>query len=414
MDLAASSSTATDVGGLVDPPESKDDSSILSEPSEPSELSELSDNLTSPTVTRNPARSISSEPVGPLAEILEAAPLFFPCKIRYMDLTVLKLKYQPRVPLLMLVRSEWDLMTEEFRRCPKGVDGSVVITGQPGIGQQFTPYYGDSLSNSPQGKTCFLYYSLVLRLIGSEHTVLQDQHGSVFLITDQVRNEGSVEGSDVLALVDADGDKCKPSKEILDNHNYRILLVSSPRTSADRKWMEQHCPLTGQVLVMEPCSWEEVLQIAFVQCVPFTPSTYFLCRLFLLPLDIPFKRLHAAVQVCGNTPRRCLTAAVSDNTLEPAKADIIKAITGIEDMEKTIRNVHGDRSFPHRVFEIYPRPDTKLFSLCLVRPVSRWAFNELMIEMKKRDKDAAYKFYKQIQGTPNAAAFRGLTWECHR
>jgi hypothetical protein len=135
---------------------------------------------------------------------------------------------------------------------------------------------------------------------------------------------------------------------------------------------------------------------------------YFSCHSIFLLNDYMRQSRFAVTHPVG------ASAAVSDNTLEPAKADIIKAITGIEDVEKTIRNVHGDRSFPHRVFEIYPRPDTKLFSLCLARLVSRWAFNELMIEMKKRDKDAAYKFYKQIQGTPNAAAFRGLTWECHR
>jgi len=33
-----------------------------------------------------------------------------------------------------------------------------------------------------------------------------------------------MEGSDVLALVDADGDVCRPSKETLNNRNYRILL----------------------------------------------------------------------------------------------------------------------------------------------------------------------------------------------
>jgi len=159
--------------------------------------------------------------------------------------------------------------------------------------------------------------------------------------------------------------------------------------------MEQHCALTGQVIVMAPCSWEEIIQIA----------------LFILHVDIPFKHIQAAAQICGNTPRRCFKAAISGGALEIAKADVIKAITDIQDVAKAVNDVHGDRPVPHRVFEIYPRTDIRAFSLCLVRPVSPWAFDRLMAEVEQRDIDGAYKFYMQIQGSTDAAQVRGRVWE---
>ena len=59
----------------------------------------------------------------------------FPCTIRYMDLTGLGLKYPIRIPQLMLLRNEWGNMVDIFNGRRKGVRGSAVFTGQPGIGE---------------------------------------------------------------------------------------------------------------------------------------------------------------------------------------------------------------------------------------------------------------------------------------
>lgn len=117
--------------------------------------------------------------------------------------------------------------------------------------------------NIPEGKTCFLYYVLVLRLIQSQPTVFQDNFGTVSIIDDEVREWGSLDGRDVLALVDADNQYCEPDDTILANDNYRVLLTSSPRETDNRKWMEQYCS-GGDVLVMRPCSLEEIIIMAFV------------------------------------------------------------------------------------------------------------------------------------------------------
>jgi hypothetical protein len=58
-----------------------------------------------------------------------------PRTIRYMDLTVLKLKHLTRVPHVMLIRDDWEAMVDILNRRQKGILGSAIITGQPGIGE---------------------------------------------------------------------------------------------------------------------------------------------------------------------------------------------------------------------------------------------------------------------------------------
>ena len=69
--------------------------------------------------------------------LLKEANAIFPYTVRYVDLTVLDLKTNLRVPLLMLFRNEWGSMIDIFneRKHLKGIRGSAVFTGQPGIGK---------------------------------------------------------------------------------------------------------------------------------------------------------------------------------------------------------------------------------------------------------------------------------------
>ena len=64
----------------------------------------------------------------------ETAPIF-PYTIRYVDLTVLQSKKKLRVPRLMLFRNEWGTMIDIFNKRKRGMDGSALFSGQPGIGE---------------------------------------------------------------------------------------------------------------------------------------------------------------------------------------------------------------------------------------------------------------------------------------
>jgi hypothetical protein len=117
------------------------------------------------------------------------------------------------------------------------------------------------------GKTCLLYYILILCIIQAQPIVFQDKGRAVFFVGDEVRHEKGrvvVPGDDVLALVDADGESCIPNQVLLDATNLRVLLISSPRSRNDRKWLTQDVKETQAVFVVKPWSREEFLVMSFV------------------------------------------------------------------------------------------------------------------------------------------------------
>ena len=134
---------------------------------------------------------------------------------------------------------------------------------------------------------------------------------------------------------------------------------------------------------------------------------------FLHEYDIVLRRLQPALDTCGSIPRPCLKAAQSDQSLHNAESEIKAAILGIKDVAEALDRVHGkdDTIIPHRVFEIYPASDSRYWEVCKIRTVSQWAFDQLATEMESRDEHAITRLYKQIQGTTDAAAFRGRLWE---
>lgn len=62
------------------------------------------------------------------------------------------------------------------------------------------------------------------------------------LINDEARERFTATGisGDVLALVDADHHICVSHTLCLSKTNLRVLLISSPKTRPDRKWLPQY------------------------------------------------------------------------------------------------------------------------------------------------------------------------------
>ena len=83
------------------------------------------------------------------------------------------------------------------------------------------------------GKTCLLFYIVILCIIRAQPFVFQDKGGKVSLINDVVLHTTSrvvVSGDDILVLIDADGKYSIPKQFLLDTANLRVLLISSPRS----------------------------------------------------------------------------------------------------------------------------------------------------------------------------------------
>ena len=79
-----------------------------------------------------------------LTHLSNEASMIFPCTICYVDLTTLNMKKKPGMPQLMLFRKEWGTMIDVFNQRQKGILGSAIITGQPGIGERCYWYLTDT------------------------------------------------------------------------------------------------------------------------------------------------------------------------------------------------------------------------------------------------------------------------------
>ena len=148
-----------------------------------------------------------------------------------------------------------------------------------------------------------------------------------------------MQGVDILALVDADKEKCTPHYYLFGVSNFRVLLTSPPRTKHDRRWLTQDVDDEEAVFVMDLWSGEEVTvaSILFYLLNTIIVSSKHRC---------PLKRLLAAIRICGYNPRRCHKAAVSSTTLsEPA-------IYECKNLGEVISRAHAGQPI-HRAFEIY-------------------------------------------------------------
>jgi hypothetical protein len=120
------------------------------------------------------------------------------------------------------------------------------------------------------GKTCMLYYILILCLIRAKPFLFQNPSGRVRYINNEVLEEftiAEIPGQDVLALVDADGLICVPRQRLFET-KLRVLLVSSPRTKQDRKWLVWDVDDEDAVFIVKPWSREDFLVMMFVYIPP--------------------------------------------------------------------------------------------------------------------------------------------------
>ena len=67
----------------------------------------------------------------------------------------------------------------------------------------------------------------------------------------------------------------------------------------------------------------------------------------------------------------------------------------------------------HRVFQIRPSHDHRMWINCFVEPVSDWAFTEIMEELRRRGASAAYDFYCAVKGCSEGGILAGKTSEFH-
>jgi hypothetical protein len=139
-------------------------------------------------------------------------------------------------------------------------------------------------------------------------------------------------------------------------------------------------------------------------------SAHSFYRLFLTDADITLKRFNDATHICGYIPRQCLRAAYSPETLSAVTEEVRGAIRATTNLKDAIMSVSTGEPI-HRAFEMYPSLKNRAWIHCLVRPVSDWAFSEMIAELDRRGAAAAYELYHGIKGSSSAATLAGNMFE---
>ena len=251
-------------------------------------------------------------------------------------------------------------------------------------------------------------------MIRGQRFVFQDMDSKVFIIDDTGVNtpDDVREVSDeVLTLVDADADSCKPVAYLRNNSNHRILLTSSPRSRRDRSRLKQFA-FANSVFTMKPWSREELV---VATCVYFTRLVPLLTihRLFIQMTDITLKRLQQISLICGNIPRPCFEAATSSDGLRRAEYMIKNAIKNTKDLFMVTSDLQNgdDRHITYRAFQVHPSPEDRFWDISIAKPVSAWAFLQMLNVLHERNRGDAYRFYCKIIAYPESSGLRGNMFE---
>jgi len=297
--------------------------------------------------------------------------------VTVLDIRPLKLDVAtPFLESVILVREEYKRWMKMMPRTSR----YMFLTGQPGI-----------------GKTYFLYYALVLRLLAGLPTLFQSRKSLFVFDNDSVRVQEDfidLPGLDIWALVDGDAKDAQPADLLLSPFvpNVRVIMASSPKTKDDRTWLNQK---SGKAMMMYPWTMQELRVAAS----------------FFYPYDITNSRLENSITKFGHSPRVCFAAARGPTEAEDARLKLVAGIRDIDDIPKLLNNtVQGER-VPHCVFEVFPKDESRSWEEACVRPVSTYALEELLRYKSIQDANAAYNLYQQIKLMPDAGPLTGHIWE---
>lgn len=127
-------------------------------------------------------------------------------------------------------------------------------------------------------------------------------------------------------------------------------------------------------------------------------------------MDGTLAQIKDAMTICGEVPREN-SAALSSGGLSAARNKITAALRDTKDIADAIHQTVRNEPVPHSAFLVCPGPGSRRWVDAIVQPVSQWALERIIVELQSRARDAAFRLYMTIQGTPEAAAFRGRIWE---
>ncbi|KAI0277011.1 hypothetical protein BGY98DRAFT_982636 [Russula aff. rugulosa BPL654] len=311
----------------------------------------------------------------------------FPYILDFLDLSTLGLKeaVPTRFPLPLLLRKEYKEISQLIKDKPRNSGGSVLVSGQPGI-----------------GKTAYLYLRMVEHMIEGRPFLFQSTEDTVYHVAEEgvevVQSWSSKET--IVAFVDGDDEKNHAPKRMLTRlSSVQLIVASSPNVSSE-KWIKQagHGSFVTR-LAINLWSQKELL----------------ITGIFLHRLDLPFKLLRESTLYFGYNPHQCFKASSSAARLDDIKDSVVSAIEEAAMTSNFVQLFCGTRSgaldVSHKIFQNFPSNGKRLLSGCQFEPVSRWALDFLLRHYEDRKSDAAADFYYSISGMLGAASLQGHLFE---
>ena len=105
------------------------------------------------------------------------------------------------------------------------------------------------------------------------------------------------------------------------------------------------------------------------------------------------------MRICGFNPQQCCKVSALPDILTAISDNINLAIKETTNLSDAMNNMATGQPI-HCAFEIWPSPDSRIWSSFDIRPISDWAFSMMVAELDRRDADAAYKILPTNQGVP--------------
>jgi hypothetical protein len=175
---------------------------------------------------------------------------------------------------IILLCEEWKEMHEKLNDEELG---TIIVSGQPGIGVPPWFYFCSlCLDSNFQGKTYFLYYVLIRRLLDGMPTILQAFTGHTYLFEQRAScyAKGALslefwEHCSAWALVDADNvqrDSNSPDDVLKANQEgvqIKIIVATPPRMNKTMGWLDQVTYLANFSFAMYPWSWTELYIVGY-------------------------------------------------------------------------------------------------------------------------------------------------------
>jgi hypothetical protein len=256
---------------------------------------------------------------------------------------------------------------------------------------------------------------MVIDMIAGRQFIYQTSAGTVYLVSDEVKeiNARWSPDSHIVAYIDADlAFEFKPFM----NHEKIQLVIACPPNGALNRFRKQLVGTGGiRNLMLKLWTPQEFYLTGLVLAnTTFRTTLMKLFRLFLQPDALTFADMKRAASYLGLNPRRAFFASISESLLAQHKAEIIDKIRDVRDVKTLLSLIEAATTsvgVSHSIFQIFPSNDLRLLSEAHIETVSAWALNRLLEQYEKKEADASFTLYQSLRYESRAGSLRGKMFE---